>query len=205
MTPLSSRLANSLASTWAERMRSLYSLPDWMSGASLALGRCSKSSPDQRVPHRPDSWLETSLFRYFLALPVLMLSIVTPMQAGAADAEAMCFAGTGKPRIDVVMCSMALMPAEPLSRATLLTKRARAHRTRGRRARVERSWRGTCNQSSIGRSFDRERSCLTLPWSPERGARCTERSNSSSTKCVSPAPNSRCFGFDRRRLCSCHQ
>ena len=55
-----------------------------------------------------------------------MLSIVTPMQASAADAEAMCFAGTGKPRIDVVMCSMALMPAEPLSRATLLTKRARA-------------------------------------------------------------------------------
>ena len=61
-----------------------------------------------------------------LALPVIVLLALVPIRASAADAEAMCFAGTGKPRIDVVMCSMALMPAGPLSRATLLTKRARA-------------------------------------------------------------------------------
>ena len=59
-------------------------------------------------------------------LTIIVLLALMPTRATAADAEAMCFAGTGKPRIDVVMCSMALMPAEPLSRATLLTKRARA-------------------------------------------------------------------------------
>lgn len=74
----------------------------------------------------------TAMWRYaeirrglFTLLSVLLLTIsATP--SSAINPEAICFAGSGKPKTDIVMCSMALMSSPPLTRATLLTSRARA-------------------------------------------------------------------------------
>ncbi len=58
-------------------------------------------------------------------LSVLLLTISSTPSA-AINPETICFAGSGKPKTDIVMCTMALLQAPPLSRATLLTRRARA-------------------------------------------------------------------------------
>lgn len=58
-------------------------------------------------------------------LPVVLLT-VSSTPSVALNPESICFAGSGKPKTDIVMCTMALLPAAPLSRATLLTRRARA-------------------------------------------------------------------------------
>lgn len=63
--------------------------------------------------------------RWLVLLSALTL-VVSTTPSGAINPTSICFAGSGKPRTDIVMCTMALLPAVALTRATLLTRRARA-------------------------------------------------------------------------------
>ena len=70
--------------------------------------------------------VNTRLRRTLIALPLAMAVTVPSTPSSATDPRTICFAGSGKPKIDIVMCTRALMPAKALTRATLLMRRARA-------------------------------------------------------------------------------
>ncbi len=70
--------------------------------------------------------LRAEIRRWFPALLLVPLLMISSIPSAAINPETICFAGSGKARTDIVMCTMALLPAAPLSRATLLTRRARA-------------------------------------------------------------------------------
>lgn len=67
-----------------------------------------------------------ALWRGAVGLLLVLFVTASPTPAAATDPETICFAGSGKARIDIVMCTRALFPAKSLSRATLLIRRARA-------------------------------------------------------------------------------
>ena len=62
----------------------------------------------------------------YVLVPVLLLT-VSATSSVAIDPTAICFGGSGKAKIDIVNCTRALMPSKSLTRATLLTRRARAY------------------------------------------------------------------------------
>ncbi len=70
--------------------------------------------------------LRCGLRAFPLALLLVLLALLPPTPSAATDPRTICFAGSGKPKIDIVMCTRALMPAKALTRATLLMRRARA-------------------------------------------------------------------------------
>ena len=62
----------------------------------------------------------------WFTLPVAVVMAFWSTRLAAMEPTSICYAGSGKPRIDIVMCTRALMPSKALTRATLLTRRARA-------------------------------------------------------------------------------
>ncbi|MEM7749581.1 MAG: tetratricopeptide repeat protein, partial [Pseudomonadota bacterium] len=72
------------------------------------------------------SMANSELRHMLLALLLVLFALVPSTPSEATDPRTICFAGSGKPKIDIVMCTRALMPAKALTRATLLMRRARA-------------------------------------------------------------------------------
>ena len=115
----------------AENVKRMNSIFDRLAMSRLAESgladmRCDRPAQTDRNAVTAAMWPGKVMRRSSVGLLTVLVTTVWWTPASATDPETICFAGSGKARIDIVMCTRALFPAKALTRATLLIRRARA-------------------------------------------------------------------------------